>query len=86
MVRNCTELDYERIFQNNYKEMFYFTYNLTKDYFLAEDIIQEVFVKIYLKFPTLNNSENLRSWTYKILKNTTIDQLRKKKNGRTLFQ
>ena len=34
---NYIELKYEKIFRSSYKKMFYLAYNMTKDYFLAED-------------------------------------------------
>lgn len=70
-------LGYEAFYRSHYKEVFFIAYNMTNDYFLAEDIIQEAFVKIFLKFPTLKNNESLRTWVYKIVKTTAIDHLRK---------
>jgi len=44
----------------------------------AEDILQDVMVKIHLKSATLNEKDKLTSWLYQITRNTIIDFYRKK--------
>jgi len=44
----------------------------------AEDILQEVFLKIHKSLPTLTSQEKLPSWIYRITRNTIIDYYRKK--------
>ena len=46
---------------------------------LAEDLVQDVFLKIHLKSDELSEKENIKSWLYTITKNTIIDFYRKKK-------
>lgn len=67
----------EVLFRSYYKELFYIAYSMTNDYFLSEDIIQETFMKVYLKLPELKNSESIRGGLCKIVKTTSIDHLRK---------
>lgn len=45
----------------------------------AEDLVQDVFLKIHLKSDELSEKENIKSWLYTITKNTIIDFYRKKK-------
>lgn len=45
----------------------------------AEDILQEVFIKIHLKSGSLKERDKLTSWLYQITRNTIIDYYRKKK-------
>jgi RNA polymerase sigma-70 factor, ECF subfamily len=45
----------------------------------AEDILQEVFVKIHNNTDTLKQNSSLASWVYQITRNTIIDFYRKKK-------
>jgi RNA polymerase sigma-70 factor, ECF subfamily len=47
----------------------------------AEDILQEVFIKMYVNFEQLEHLEKLRSWLYKITNNAIIDFVRKKKDS-----
>lgn len=46
----------------------------------AEDILQNVFIKIYKNVENVENSEALKSWIYRITKNTVIDFYKKKKD------
>lgn len=46
---------------------------------LAEDILQEVFLKIHSKIDTLKDETKMRSWVYQITQNTIIDYYRKHK-------
>ena len=45
----------------------------------AEDILQEVFIKIYQKFDTFKGDSSLFSWIYRLATNATLSFLRKKK-------
>ncbi|GAB5416072.1 MAG: RNA polymerase sigma factor SigZ [Crocinitomicaceae bacterium] len=45
----------------------------------AEDILQDVFVKIHERSNQLNDESKLTSWVYQITRNTIIDFHRKKK-------
>lgn len=46
---------------------------------LAEDLLQEVFIKIHTNLSALGEGANLASWIYRITRNTIIDYYRKKK-------
>jgi RNA polymerase sigma-70 factor (ECF subfamily) len=46
---------------------------------LAEDILQDVFIKIHLNIKSLTEDSNLASWIYRITRNAIIDHYRKKK-------
>ena len=45
----------------------------------AEDILQDVFVKIHQKSNQLSESDKLASWVYQITRNSIVDYYRKKK-------
>lgn len=45
---------------------------------VAEDILQEVFIKIHLHKNELQEKKQLKSWLFSIAHNTTIDYFRKK--------
>lgn len=42
----------------------------------AEDLLQDVFLKIHTRMHTLNNEEKLASWIYQIARNTITDYYR----------
>jgi len=45
----------------------------------AEDLLQDVFVKIYQQIETLREAKKLESWVYQITRNTIIDYYRSKR-------
>jgi RNA polymerase sigma-70 factor (ECF subfamily) len=51
--------------------------NNTQD---AEDILQDVFIKIFSSIERLESQAAIKSWIYKITKNTIIDFYKKKKD------
>jgi len=46
----------------------------------AEDILQEVFIKIFKNIDQLEKQSALKSWIYKITRNTIIDYYKKKRD------
>jgi RNA polymerase sigma-70 factor (ECF subfamily) len=44
----------------------------------AEDITQEVFIKVWKNLKKFDDSKTFRPWLYKIAKNTSLDWLKKK--------
>jgi len=50
----------------------------------AEDLTQEVFVRVYLAAPTLKRHASFVSWLYRIAGNICIDEHRRRKHERAL--
>ena len=44
----------------------------------AEDILQDVFIKIHASIDSLREETKLQSWVYQITRNTVLDHLRKR--------
>lgn len=47
-----------------------------RDHGAAEDILQEVFLKIHKKLPSLRESERLEAWVWRIARNAVTDYFR----------
>jgi RNA polymerase sigma-70 factor, ECF subfamily len=61
------------------KNLYGVIYNLIRDREEAEDVLQEVFVKIWKNIETYNESKGrFFTWILNIARNTTIDKLRSK--------
>lgn len=56
-----------------------FVYGYVRDNQVAEDITQEVFVKVWKNASKIDSQKNFKSWMYMIAKNTTLDFFKKKK-------
>ncbi len=46
----------------------------------AEDITQEVFLKVWRNLKKMDETKNFKSWIYTVAKNTALDFLKKKKS------
>jgi RNA polymerase sigma-70 factor (ECF subfamily) len=60
------------------KKIYFLAYDITGDHVEAEDISQEVFMKMYRSLKNFRRDAKMSSWLYKITVNTSIDSLRKK--------
>jgi RNA polymerase sigma-70 factor (ECF subfamily) len=57
-----------------------------RDPAVAEDILQEVFIKIHQKLPTVRASERLEAWVWRITRNAIADHFRKLRPSEPLPQ
>lgn len=69
----------EKLWQNFHKELKFFILKRVNCKEDAEDILQEVFIKIQKNIGKLNEEKTLKSWLYKITRNTVIDYYRTRK-------
>lgn len=70
----------ELLYDRYEKLLFSFSFRMTKNKFLAEEIVQDVFTKIWSKQRNFDESKGkFSSWLLTVTRNATIDMLRKKK-------
>ena len=60
------------------KKVYYLALDMVRDPTDAEDISQEVFLKVFRSFATFKKDAKLSSWLYRVTYNACIDHLRKK--------
>jgi RNA polymerase sigma-70 factor, ECF subfamily len=60
-------------------QIYRFVYGYVNDTAVAEDITQEVFVKVWKHAKKIDQQRNFKSWLYMVAKNTTLDFFKKKK-------
>ena len=51
----------------------------------AEEITQDVFVKVYFNLSKYRFEADLKTWIYRITINASLDSIRKSKKGRSIF-
>ena len=72
---------------NIYKNtLFKMIYSYVKDENDAQDILQEVFLKLYLNFHKIKDISKLKIYIYKITRNKINDFFRKKKREKLLLK
>jgi len=70
---------YEIIVDRYMKNVFHFSFSILKDISSAEDITQEVFVRLWNKASTWKPTGKVKSWLLRIAHNLCMSELRKKK-------
>ena len=75
---------YTFLVNNYHHRLCVYAFNLTSDHDLSEDIVQNVFMRIWNKKHKLKDDLVVKSYLYKAVYNEFIDQYRKNKNVLTL--
>lgn len=76
----------EEIWYEFHKKLLAFIESRIKDKSYAEDILQDVFLKIHSNIDNLKNLKKIESWIYQITRNTIIDFYRSSRNHEELPQ
>jgi RNA polymerase sigma-70 factor (ECF subfamily) len=74
------EKSLEILIQKYLKPIYNFVYRYVGDMANAEDLTQEVFVKVWKNIKKFDRKRNFKTWIFCIAKNTAFDYLRKKKS------
>lgn len=68
------------------KKVYYIAFNLIGDFHEAEDISQEVFIKVFRFIKKFRAEAKLSTWIYQIAVNTSLDAVRKLKDKQVLME
>jgi RNA polymerase sigma-70 factor (ECF subfamily) len=71
---------FQEIVERYKKKVYYIAYDIVSDHHEAEDVSQEVFIKMYRALDRFRKDAKMSSWLYQITVNTAIDSLRRKKS------
>jgi RNA polymerase sigma factor (sigma-70 family) len=72
-------IDFDQLFTMYSRRLHYIAYSVIKDRYLAEDVVQETFIKAYKKIDTIEDIEKVGAWLSAIAARTAIDFLRSEK-------
>ena len=76
-LQEGNEKAFEKIYQLYSKSIFGVIFTILKDEKLAEEVLQDVFLKVWEKAPTYDASKGrFFTWILNIARNASIDQLR----------
>ncbi len=71
---------YEQLVREYGKRVLAIAYDYVKDYDAAQDVAQEVFIRVWQKGDEFQARASVFSWIYRITVNLAIDHLRKQKS------
>ena len=66
------------LYKETRKDIFAFALSILNNYHDAEDVMQEVFVKVKLQARVCESFKNANGWLIKVTKNTALDLIKKK--------
>lgn len=72
-------MNFNDIYNEHHRRVYNFCLNYLQNLEDAEEVTQDVFVKIHLKLDTFNNQSQLSTWIYRICVNCCIDFIKAKK-------
>ncbi len=72
-----TEKDFERIYNSLWSKLYGVAYNYFRDKATAQEIIQEVFVNLWLKRDSIGEIRDLEAYLFRSVKNKIYDQFDK---------
>jgi len=70
-------MDFWEIYDQYYAPVKKYVAAMTRDDWAADDIVQEVFLKVQRKFETLDDRAKFKPWIYSIARNQCFDHFRK---------
>ena len=69
---------FEKVFVPFMKPLYNFAFRLIMDEDEAKDLVQDTYLKAYRFFDSFEEGTNAKAWLFRILKNTFINEYRKK--------
>lgn len=76
---------FEEFFHEHFHSVYHFVYFMVGNKSDAEDLTQEIFIKIANHFHIANEIEAKHAWVFTIARRTVIDYIRKKKTKKYLM-
>ncbi len=76
---NDSQPTIEQIWQQFHEQFYHFILKRVSHPEIAEDLLQEVFLKIHRSIDSLDDYTKVESWIYTIVRNTVIDYYRTRK-------
>lgn len=71
-------MELDRAYQEYVNDLYRYLFSLSKDHFIAEDLVQEAFYRAYLQLEDYQIS-NIKAWLFKVAYHAFIDYQRKNK-------
>lgn len=81
LIKKCqkgSEDAFKRLVEKYQRQTYWIAYNLLNDYYLAQDISQEAFIRVFKAIKRFDLSKSFYTWLYQIVVNLCIDRLRKR--------
>ncbi|SDH81409.1 RNA polymerase, sigma subunit, SigX [Alteribacillus persepolensis] len=69
--------EFERLYENYHHSLFRYLFYMVRDKEAAEELVQEVYIKVFHSFHTFEGKSSEKTWLYSIARHVGIDWIRK---------
>jgi RNA polymerase sigma-70 factor (ECF subfamily) len=76
-LANDDEQAFATLYHRYHQKLFYFVLNFTQSQQTAEDVLQEIFVKIWSERKQLAGITNFNAWIFRVTKNHVLNSLKR---------
>lgn len=73
------EISFERIYNDTKRGLFAFILSMTRDHYLAEDMMQTAYIRLRTTISNYRAGGNAYAWLYTIAKNATLNEIARRK-------
>lgn len=71
---------FHELYEKFHQDLFQFLFYMVKNRETAEDLVQEVYIRVFKSHDRFEGKSSTRTWLYSIARNTAIDHFRKHKS------
>lgn len=79
------ESQFNQLYEKYHTELFQFLFYMVNNREQAEDLVQEVYIKILKSYDRFERKSSEKTWMFSIARNVAIDSFRKKKSLKEQF-
>lgn len=80
------KLSFKKLFELHYSPLCNFVYRITDDIDQAEDIVQDIFVKVWNDPDLLDGNKNINSYMYSMVRNRALEVIRRENISQKINQ
>lgn len=81
-----TEKEFEKVYDSNWSRLYNVAYHYFRDRASAQEVVQEVFIKLWLKREEFAQIQNVEAYLYTAIRNKVYDQFDKIHNQEKLLR
>ncbi|GAJ99542.1 LOW QUALITY PROTEIN: putative RNA polymerase sigma factor [Geomicrobium sp. JCM 19055] len=68
---------FDRLYEQYHQSLFQFIFYMVRDRHVAEELVQDVYIKVFHSYDRFDGRSNEKTWLFSIAKHVTIDYIRK---------
>ncbi|MDM5155019.1 sigma-70 family RNA polymerase sigma factor [Bacillus sp. DX1.1] len=76
VMENCNHDEIDYIIKKHWQDVWNYSFIITKDTHLSDDITQDVFIKVFKNWHSFRNESSVKTWLLKITRNTALNHLK----------